>query len=195
MDFKEIITWLLDHWPHLALVLFTAYFVWKASTMYHRRFVPMEEAVKKFNKHANCKTHKNSLAELTEMVRNIEKILIKGNPDLIDSLSITMSPRQLSDKGKLLYKESGCETLLANHIDYFIEQLELRTPKTALDAESESHSVLLSLSDEDKFNEIKKYLYNHPKFEGSDIDINTLCFLMSLELRNSYLDKHTEIIP
>lgn len=154
----------------------------------------MEESVKKFDEFSNCKNHYNDLESLKEMVRNIERILLKNDINLMDSLSITKSPRQLSEIGIQLYNESGCKDLILGYTDYFIGKLEERNPKTALDVETESHSVLLSLSDEDKFKKIKDYLYNHPKFENSDIDINTLCFVMSLELRNIYLQKHKEII-
>lgn len=195
---EDFLKWVYEKSPllatGLALILATGYVVWKFSTIFHTRFKPMEESVKKFDEFSNCKNHYNDLESLKEMVRNIERILLKNDINLMDSLSITKSPRQLSEIGIQLYNESGCKDLILGYTDYFIGKLEERNPKTALDVETESHSVLLSLSDEDKFKKIKDYLYNHPKFENSDIDINTLCFVMSLELRNIYLQKHKEII-
>lgn len=188
-----ILQWLITNAPNIAVTILIGFIVWQIAKTYFTRFKPMETNVKALVGTSNCVRHESDILELKSMVRNIERILLKSDSTLMDQLSLTRSPRQLSDSGLKLFSESGCKKLLLENGEYYLKKLEDRKPLTALDVETESHSVLLLLSDEKLFYPIKDFLYKNPKFNGIDIDLNALCFVMGLELRNEYLKKHPEI--
>lgn len=198
--FSEIFKWLIDNFPLIAIAILLMVVVWYVSEFYHTRFRPIEANVNDLKGHvndlkskSNCVKHESEIKTLTDIVRNVEKILLRKDATLMNELSITKSPRQLSESGRRLFVDSGCCAFLDEFTESFLDKLEGRKPITALDVENESHSLLLSLSDEDYFKPIKNFLYNNPRYNEIDIDINTLCFIMSLELRNLYLAKHPEI--
>lgn len=191
--FSEYVSYIIAHWPVIALLLVTVLAVWKVASFYFTRFKPIETEVGKFKTHADCISHRSDIDELRNIVRNIERILLQKDNKLIDKLSISRSPRQLNDSGNKLYEDSGAKRLMEEKAAEFIEHLEKRMPITALDVETESQSVLLSLSDEDYFVQIKTFIYNNPRYQDINIDLLTICYVMSLELRNLYLQKYPEI--
>jgi hypothetical protein len=185
--------WLLIKAPILLLVLVAAFILWKIAKFYFTRVAPLEKNVKQLVKISNCTKHESDIDALMKIVRNIERIMLKADNNLMDQLSISKSPRQLSEAGLQLFNESGCKTLLDENQDYLMRKLEERNPLTALDVETEAHSLLLSLSDEKFFKPVKDFVYRNPKYLNNDLDFNIICFVIGLELRNRYLNKHAEI--
>ncbi len=125
---------------------------------------------------------------------NYKRIHLTNDASLIDKLSITRSPRELNDYGNKVFQEYGCSETYNQYKELFLAKLEERAPKTALDVETEAHSVMLSLSDNEYFNKIKSFIFNKPKLDGFNIDLSIICFVMGFYLRNDYLKLHPEII-
>lgn len=80
-------------------------------------------------------------------------------------------------------------------------QRQEKTPKTALDAEESALEVLFAHLDDDMFNGMKKWVYNSPsrkvEIDGEEKDysvtINDVCFVLSLPLRDMYLELHPDL--
>ena len=153
----------------------------------------------------DCKNHAKSIEVTTTSINkiflsleNIEKAIISFRPEAVNIFSKAFSPRQLNDLGKILYKVSGADKILDANKELWINMLkEQFNLKTALDVESYSNIFLIGLSGTDEFIPLKNYVYNHPTIEYDDrivnVTMNDICFVMSLELRNAYLDQHPEL--
>lgn len=83
-----------------------------------------------------------------------------------------------------------------------MQRLTEHASKTALDVELAANFVLLSNMNNDIFNDLKIFVYNAPTYmmkdgkEGQrpyDLDMNDICFVLSLPLRDMYLTEHEEI--
>ena len=83
---------------------------------------------------------------------------------------------------------------------YKIEKLQ---PKTALDVEDLALAVLQTHTGDDMFISLKSWVYNAPSRviknpDGStrtqDVDLDDVIFVLSLPLRDKYLELHPEII-
>jgi hypothetical protein len=78
------------------------------------------------------------------------------------------------------------------------EWIDEEKPKTALDVEQCAMMVLMMYSDEDIFNGLKDWVYNSPaikvekegKIEELIISLQDLFFIISLPLRDIYLQEH-----
>lgn len=139
-------------------------------------------------------TAAKSLEKLMAKLDNIERVLIAKDKTLLDKFSVTHSPRQLNDAGEALLKDSGAKVLLEAELLRLIELIDKEEPHTALDVEQVSYRVLLSESGEAWFVPIKNFIYNNPVYRDSALDVNTLCFVMGISLRNSYLARHPELL-
>ncbi len=151
-----------------------------------------EECTAKFTRLENVPT---LLSNLNESVLTIKLFLMSKHEDAPGALSITRSPRELSDDGIALYNVSGAREVLEKHIDAYIRKMELSNPKSALDVEELALTTLYGSTDNEEFIPLKNYVYNNPVFKELSITIATICFVMSLPLRNEYLKRHKEINP
>lgn len=113
------------------------------------------------------------------------------------------SPRQINQSGIDLLKDSGADRFLEENIGLFIKKMEAFQPKTAYDVEDLASTVLLAESNEDIFVPLKSWLYNAPSrlmtdengtSKMKDLNLEDVIFVMSLPLRDRYLELHPEII-
>lgn len=132
---------------------------------------------------------------IKQSLERIEKILIAKNIDMFDRFSQANSPRQLNDVGQRLLTDSGAEAILSEHMEELIAAIAERKPETAYDVEQCSYYAMLENSFEKWFIPLKNYIYNHPVFDGVNVNIAVIAFIMSLPLRNEYLNRHPEINP
>lgn len=133
-----------------------------------------------------CGSHRKAIV-------NIENTLLSKRV-FTPSLSVSLSPKRLTEIGRELYQISGIQTVLENNINHFIEKIEAFAPKTALDVQNYSLHVIFNSTDEDIFIPIKNWLYRNPVFYENDIDMADICYVASLELRDVYLTEHTELL-
>lgn len=119
------------------------------------------------------------------------------------AFSAKNSPRQLNQNGEELLRDSGGRELLERNMDFFINKIEKLQPKTALDVENMALAVLQTHTNEDMFIPIKNWIYNAPAMElknpdgstrSQEVDIDDVIFVISLPLRDRYLELHPEII-
>ncbi len=158
--------------------------------------------------------HDEQFADSRAAVSRIEgqldllvKTLVPKQKKRIDRAAPTFSgkhsPRQLNANGIALLKDSGADVFLESNIDLFIKKMEIISPKTAYDVEDLASTVLLAESNNDIFIPLKSWVYNAPtrKLENADgsikmqdVELDDIIFVMSLPLRDKYLELHPEII-
>jgi len=136
---------------------------------------------------------KKLLNHVDKSLSVLNSILIEKNVISNSFYSEAHSPRQLNAVGKKLYSESGAEALFTSLYDELLSDLEKRTPASFLDVESKSLAVLLDKMNDSKLKELQDFAYNHPNFEGNALTFFDILYVMSLNLRNKYLEKHQEI--
>lgn len=147
------------------------------------------------------------------MLTVISKWIMKLDPNMIEPISDAQqiykmvsekkSPRRLNDFGQKLYKELDGEKFLIKYKKSFFDVIDSLSPKTAYDVELYAMRALQINSDEDFFNEYKLYVYNAPALnvrnENGDetpheLTLNDICYILSLPLRDMYLDDHPDIL-
>jgi len=134
----------------------------------------------------DCTIHNNRITK-------IELLLGKKGLALVPEYTETRSPRDLSEKGIELYEKSGGKKLIESNVDHLIGLINKRSPKTALDVQTLANMVLYDEMDNDIFIPVKDYIFNNPKFYENDIDLTTVCVVMSYPLRNLYLKRYPEL--
>ena len=198
---EPVLDYLVEKWPIFAMlvisVIITAIVVWLLSEWYHR-FVNTETKVDNLP----CSKHDEMFDKINEKLNVIRTALTIGNPMLANYLSQKNSPRELSEDGKKLFTDIKGEEFLHKNKDILIKGIEDNNPKTPLDVEELSFKVLLHLIDDDMYIGMKNWVYNSsPRkilvdgIEKSyDITMLDVCFVLSLPLRNMYLELHKELL-
>lgn len=100
-----------------------------------------------------------------------------------------------------MYNDISGEKFLVEHKDFLYRGIDDKLPKTALDVEIAANEVLIENLDSDIFNDLKVWVYNSPSrklnLNGEERDyavtMNDVCFVLSLPLRDMYLDSHPEV--
>lgn len=217
-----IINYIIEKWPFLALlvvvIIVTGVIVWRFAQWYNRfekvegkvdglpcekhddlypRIVKTEEKVKELP----CLKHDEMFHDIKEQLVEIRTILTMKSPKVANTFSRKNSPRELNEAGLQLFEDVKGEEFLNQNKDIFLKGIDNKNPKTALDVEESALEVLFSLTDNDMFIRIKNWVYNSPtrklfvdgKEKDYAITMNDVCFVLSLPLRNMYLDLHPEL--
>lgn len=214
---ETVLTWVQSNIPQLFITIVIAFIVWYVAKFYFVYFKKVEEKVNNLQceNHRNeidkiknqeilpCKEHLQQYYDIKEDFARIQMFLAMKNPKTINAFSMKHSPRQLNDKGIELYESINGEKFLNDNYDLFDVIISEKKPKTALDVEASALEALIMSLNLDIFNPIKNWVYNSAavklkKATGEEYDysltINDICFILSLPLRNKYLDKHPEIV-
>lgn len=168
--------------------------VWKIAEFYFIRFRDIE---KKTNDITDIK---NKIEE------EIEPVLVKINStsDRIARYIVTRdslnpiffsanSPVELNDFSKEILKESGIKSFVDNSLDFLSSKIEEKNPKSTLDIQQLSVSVMFDLVDTEAFSKIKDFVYQNPKYKGKNVDMLTIINIAALYLRDEYFKKHPEL--
>lgn len=111
-------------------------------------------------------------------------------------------PRRLNEVGLRLYKEIDGEKFLQEHREFFFSKIEQMHPKTPFDVDNNAYYVCGAYTNEDIFNGLKNFLYNAPVYRikdengverNYDLSLSDVCFVLSLPLRDMYLEAHPEL--
>lgn len=157
--------------------------------------------------------HKETLSDIGHRLERVDSMgdqlsaisrwIMKLDPAAIDALAPKFSPRRMTVAGLSLFEKSGARKALDEGAEEFMRQLEERNPQTPLDVEDAAYSVLMQNLSSPVFNGIKNYIYYQPERitlkndagEDIQVDISLLVIirLMSIELRDRYLQAHPEI--
>lgn len=217
-----VLDYLMERWPVLALfvvvIIITAVVVWLLSRWYHR-FEKVEDTIKELpcEKHNDlyhriaetektvkelpCSKHDKLYNDIREELIAIRTYLTVKDTDVENVFSKKYSPRELNEAGEKLYADVNGKEFLDKNKDILIQGIDNKTPKTELDVEESALEVLISLIDNDMFIGLKKWVYNSSArkviLDGVEkdysISMNDVCFVLSLPLRNMYLDLHPEL--
>lgn len=205
---ETIGNWLAVNYPgiFIALIIGVAlvFIVWKVAKFYYMRFKKTEEDVKTISgKMAKlpCSKHDESFAQIMEDITVIRTFLMTKNPNSAAAFSKKLSPRVLNSAGESLYSDISGDKFLNAHKDFLYRCIDEKSPKTALDVEIAANEVLIENLDSDIFDDLKVWVYNSPSrklnLNGEERDytvtMNDVCFVLSLPLRDMYLNSHPEI--
>lgn len=142
-----------------------------------------------------CEIHSEKISEVDKNVA-----YVKGQTEFI--LSAKQSPRALNQYGLELFRDIDGNKFLEENRQRLFAFIDAASPKTAYDVEEDAKKAVFSLRNDDSFNAIKVWLYNSPakkiKIEGKETDycfaLEDACFVISLPLRDMYLEAHPEIL-
>ena len=202
---EAIITYLLDNVPWLVAVIVVGVAMWKLSK-YHSNLETTQKTVSSLpcsqrkNEIDQLKSFEKSFDSMAERFEEVCKWIMRNDINTIDTLAPKHSPRRMNRMGIEVYEETGAKQVFEDNKNFFLAELEKKNPKTAYDVEDAAFEVLLANLQEPIYNPIKSYLYTSPSKivkkdeSGSDLEIELsmglLLQLMSLELRDSYLELH-----
>lgn len=158
---------------------------------------------------AQCDLHDNDISTLKNDLRDIKNdlvaiksLLVMKHKDASTIFSMKKSPRQLNENGIKLYSAVKGDEFLQTNKSFLYSKMDDFKPKTALDVENAANIICSANTDNDIFNEIKSFVYNSPSFiligeDGKectyDIGLSDVCFVLSIPLRDMYLESHPEI--
>jgi hypothetical protein len=193
-----------DKWPEFTLYAVIAIVgivvVWRIARFYYTNYSVRMRAVEDKVRDSDCARHGRAINDFdgtTKIILHkidfIEKALIASDKKLLSAFAKSNSPLQLNQRAIDLMTSSGADRILERHRDVLIKQIEELNPATAYDVEQNAYKVLILNSDASWFIPLKEYIFNNPVFQGENISMDAICFVMSLPLRDYYFNKHPEI--
>lgn len=212
---EVILEYLLNNWPSFTVVLIvgvTCFIVARKFTKWEDRHDRKHEDLEKgmLNISSDMGETASMLKSIGENMETIEKdvIILKSvmamkYKNFMDVLSLKHSPRKLNDNGERILSDINGDEFLQRNKNFLFAKIDEQHPKTALDVELAANFVLLSNMNNDIFNDLKIFVYNAPTYmmkDGEDgqrpydLDMNDICFVLSLPLRDMYLAEHEEIL-
>ncbi len=196
-----VLTWLLQALPLwggclLVVIIATVYLTNKYNEAKRR----LEDAEKDL-RGLPCSERGRVLEDIKETLTVIRTYISTLDPTRAEMFSRKASPRRLNDLGSLLL--SNCEGLafIDENKSVLFQWIDEKNPKTALDVEKSALEVLIENVDNDIFNRLKNWVYNSPSMEVEQdgetkevtVTMRDVCFVISLPLRDAYLEAHPEI--
>jgi hypothetical protein len=152
------------------------------------------------NSHKNdIKTALNDIITLQNSLCDVSRWITRLDNTMIDTFLPKKSPRKISEAGYELLKETCAQKTIDENLNFFISEIEKYAPQTAYDVEEYSLKVLIENTGLEIFNCIKNYIYFKPdemEFAGkkSRIDFYVVVRVMSVYLRDRYIEKYPELI-
>lgn len=156
-----------------------------------------------------CVHHEDKMVELEKAIGNIKEdiavirsVIVQKYPTSASIFSMKKSPRRLNEMGEWLFNEIHGSDFLKKNKDFLFSKITEEHPTTALDVENAASLACGSSTGELMFSDIKNYVYNAPSIEIPDYDggkrkyditLGDVCFVLSLPLRDMYLQEHPEI--
>lgn len=167
-----------------------------------------------------CERHEHNIVNHNVILNNINSTLgaVSAQMELLVKLatsdrtapliiasneySAKKSPRQLNENGLILLHDISGQNFLEENGDKLVEEMEKIAPKTALDVENLALAILRIHSDDDIFIPLKNWVYRAPEreikkstgVEMKAVTMDDVYFVLSLPLRDMYLDRHPEIL-
>ena len=124
---------------------------------------------------------------------------MKKDKLMIPKLAARQSPLRLTPAGKTLLEVSGGKRCIDENLDFFVSELRDANPMTPFDVEERALGVVMRSKRQPMFSPIKNYIYYSPEMvelsgEKIELSIFSIAFVMSLYLRDLYLELHPEVI-
>ncbi len=202
---ETIWNWIMENYPGMFAMLVVAAIVWTVSRWYFK----FEARVKACEAHEpaieeirnDVKTLRKDIDSVKMDVKSIKDYLVGKDAKAVNILSMKQSPLVLNPLGKKVYEIIKGDKFINDNKDLLMGQLSHKNPRTALDVELSAKEVCLELLSNKIFDDIKNIVYNSPSIKiGADgkesdyiITIADVCFVLSIPLRDMYLEAHPEI--
>lgn len=202
---ETIWNWIMQNYPGIFARLVVAAVVWTVSRWYFK----FEARVKACEAHEpaieeirnDVKTLRKDIDSVKMDVKSIKDYLVTKDQKAINVLAMKNSPMVLNENGKQIFDIIVGDKFLADNKVLLFERIDSKKPRTPLDVEIASKEVLIDLLSSPIFDGIKNIVYNYPsiqiKQEGKEVDyaisISDVCFVLSIPLRDMYLESHPEI--
>ncbi len=201
---SQVWTWTADNYPALIMMAVVAVVVWRIAKFYYTRIVEAEKTVKKVESQIQtlpCSAHDQINQKILEKLTTITTYLITKDSKASALFSQKESPRKLNLLGEQLFENSGGQKFLDQNKNELLAAIAAKAPNTALDVENLAIEVLISQLDSDIFNELKQWVYNSPSLkidvqgqkQEEAVTLNDICFVLSLSLRDMYLEAHPDL--
>ncbi|MCQ2270780.1 MAG: hypothetical protein MJZ52_06105 [Bacteroidales bacterium] len=166
-----------------------------------------EESIRYINQSTTqCENRINKLEDLSVSMHSdilaIKTFLITKYKNAESIWGVKNSPTKLSENGKMLFDAIRGDQFLLDNKSILLQQLSEKAPQTPLDVENDSNEILLRQTETEIFNGLKNWVYESSALlvNGEDgprpytITLNDVCFVLSIPLRDMYLEKHPELI-
>ncbi|MFI3263522.1 MAG: hypothetical protein R3Y26_11555 [Rikenellaceae bacterium] len=139
----------------------------------------------------------------SDEITSIKRWVIKKDRAMVNELIQKQSPMKITELGRKLLVISGADKILPQISDLLIEEMEKKTIKTAYDVEVEAYFVVLNNESNDAFIALKNFIYNESEYVSIEndgavkevkLDFDNILRLISVDLRDIYLEKHPELL-
>ena len=141
----------------------------------------------------------NEFPNLKETLGKIDRGLTTLNQILLEKTVITQScysnensPRVINELGKQLFVESRASKLFQEINQELIAELESKKFDSLLELERSSLSVLIEKMNDPRFKDIQNFAFEHPTYQKQALTYMDILFVMSLKLRDVYIEKHPD---
>lgn len=134
-----------------------------------------------------CADHRDDLTK-------VKSVLIQNYPLAANLFSAKASPRKLNELGMKLFNDIDGERFIQENKEELFRLIDDSKPLVALDVERAAWMACNALTSTPVFNSIKDYIYNAPSIKLSDgklydATLEDACFVLSLRLRDLYLEE------
>ena len=144
-----------------------------------------------------------NIKDLTRDVISIKSFLSIKHKEDVDLVGLKNSPTKLTDFGNKILEELDGINFINDNKEYLIARLDEEKPRTALDVENSALMVFVNFCNSEKFDGIKNFIYNSPEYNIKDkngcdkkynLNLIDVCFILSIPLRDLYLELRPEIL-
>ena len=153
-----------------------------------------------YNYHGLFQSVRKKVFEHSAKIDSISVWIMKKDKTMIEILAGVHSPVRLKQPGIALLEISGGKKCIDENINFFISKLKKLKPKTPYDVQQQSNDLIMSNTNLPLFNPIKNFLYFNPdtiEVSGEKVETSmfAVVYIMSIYLRDIYLEKNPEILP
>jgi hypothetical protein len=151
----------------------------------------------------SCGIHQRAINKLELDVVEEQTFLRTKFPSAKIGISGRNSPTELNEHGQKIFADMEGDDFLRLYGSYFLQKIECKNPKTALDVEIIAYEVLLLSTYDDIFNQIKVKVYHYPSMDvidrrgqtvKMDVSLADVCYVLSLKLRDMYLETRPAVL-
>lgn len=168
--------------------------------MDRQHFIEFEDNVNnRFDRIENrLESVSETVSEHTMALVELYSFLGQKYPKSNFMFAMKKSPKVLNPLGEKIFNEIDGKQFLDDNKDVLFEYIDNEEPKTRLDVEANAYKALTAYSSDDAFNRLKDYIYDAPAIDMEngkkyEIGLGDVCFILSLPLRNMYIEAHPEL--
>lgn len=179
-----VLNYLITYYPqvggYLLAAFVLAFVVWKISKFY----LTTQTTNKDFL------SIKATIEDIRSGFSTLNQVLLEKNVISNSCFSSSNSPRAINQLGIKLMHDSGADKLFQDMKTELIRELENAKFDSFLELEQESLDVLLKKMNDTRFKRIQNFAFEHPKYEEVDLTYIDILHILSLKLRDAYLEKY-----